>query len=364
MTTACPGRCKRRWRTGAAMLALLLVGACTVPPDTGNVTTPPSASTQAISQLDFNGPEGSNALRAHATAALQGKTIAWVPQALGLPLTEIWTRVMREEAEARGMKFEVRDSNWDATAGLQAVSSLVGERPALMVIHNPNVQIYAKELKRAEEAGIPVIQVNMVSNQKTAAYVGPDWHQVGSMLGGEIIHQCGSGSGKSGKVSIVQGELTSGVSIEQMEGLSASLATDKAIQIVSTQTANWDATKAHDITATVLQQHPDLCATVGFWSTMQAGAAEAVKAAGKQGEVKVYASGGEGKVDCKHVDSGLLTKVLSYDSPSQAKAIIQLTSFILQSGVPPENLRVANYSTLRWLEKDRYDPALCYDWAR
>jgi ABC-type sugar transport system substrate-binding protein len=226
------------------------------------------------------------------------------------------------------------------------------------------VQIYAKELKRAEEAGIPVIQVNMVSNQKTAAYVGPDWHQVGSMLGGEIIHKCGSGSGKSGKVSIVQGELTSGVSIEQMEGLSASLATDKAIQIVSTQTANWDATKAHDITATVLQQHPDLCATVGFWSTMQAGAAEAVKAAGKQGEVKVYASGGEGKVDCKHVDSGLLTKVLSYDSPSQAKAIIQLASFILQSGVPPENLRVANYSTLRWLEKDRYDPALCYDWAR
>ncbi len=204
----------------------------------------------------------------------------------------------------------------------------------------------------------------MVSNQKTAAYVGPDWHQVGRMLGEEIITQCGNGTGKSGKVSIIQGELTSGVSIEQMEGLSAALANEQTIQIVSTQTANWDATKAHDITATVLQQHPDLCATVGFWSTMQAGAAEAIKAAGKQAQVKVYASGGEGKIDCQHVDSGLLTKVLSYDSPAQAKAVIQLASFILQSGIPPDAFRVANYSTLHWMEKGKYDPALCYDWAR
>jgi len=352
----------RRLRVSIALGALSILYGCGPPIDFGDRR--PAAATTAIQTLDFNGPEGSEALREHARAALQGKTMAWVPQAMGLPLTEIWTRVMREEAEARGMIFELRDPNWDATAGLQAVSSLIGEKPAVMVIHNPNVQIYASELRRAEESGIPVITVNMVSNYKTAAYVGPDWREVGRMLADEMIAECGTGSGKSGKVSVVQGELTSGVSIEQMAGLSAELATDPAIEIVSSQTANWDATKAHDITATVLQQYPDLCATVGFWSTMQAGAAEAVKAAGKQGEVKVYASGGEGKVDCHHVDSGQLTKVLSYDSPDQAKAVVQVASVILQSGAPPQALRIANYSTLRWMEKGNSDPALCYDWTR
>ncbi len=347
-----------------ALAGLLLLAGCGPAIDYGNTPPAPVTGGAAFLPLDFSGPEGSVKLREHAEAALKGKTIAWVPQALGLPLTEIWTRVMREEAEARGMKFEVRDPNWNATAGLQAVSSLIGERPALMVIHNPNVQIYASELKRAEEAGIPVITVNMVSNYKTAAYVGPEWHQVGRLLGEEIIRQCGSGSGKSGKVSIIQGELTSAVSIEQMEGLGAALATDQAIQVVSTQAANWDATKAYDITATVLQQQPDLCATVGFWSTMTAGAFEAIKAAGKAGEVKIYSSGGEGKVDCEHVDSGHLTKVLSYNSPDQGKAVIQVASVILQSGAPPQAFRIANYSTLHWMEKGHYDPALCYDWTR
>ena len=97
---------------------------------------------------------------------------------------------------------------------------------------------------------------------------------------------------------------------------------------------------------------------------MQAGAAQAVKSAGLQGKVKVYASGGDGKLDCDNVDSGLFTRFLSYDSPSQAKVIVQFASFMLQTGLPPSSVRAADYSRLRWMEKGRYDPGLCYDPAR
>ncbi|MBL6750680.1 MAG: sugar ABC transporter substrate-binding protein [Nevskia sp.] len=355
---------RRTCRISAALLALVLA-ACGGGSSGGNAVpaAPQPAATPAAGATapDLGGANSSAGLHAHADAALRGKTIAWVPIATGVPITDIWTRVMREEAQARGMKFVVRDPNFSTTAGLQAVSSLVDQKPDVLVVHNPNVQLYAKELKRAEEAGIPVIQVNMISNYKTAAYVGADWHEVGRMLGEEVVRQCGSGSGKSGKVAIVQGELTSANSIEQMEGITATFARDPAIKVVSSQAGNWDATRAHDITTTVLQQHPDLCASVGFWSGMEAGAAQAVKAAGKLGEVKVYSSGGDGKVDCDYVDSGLITRLLSYDAPDQAKAIIQLASFILQTGARPDAFRVANYSTLHWMEKGKYDPALCYD---
>lgn len=348
---------------GVMMSMTVLLAACEAGTRTAQ-DLPPDAAAKLVAPPELSGGDSSANLHARVDHALQGKTIAWVPLALGIPLTEIWTQVMRGEAQARGMKFEVRDPNWNTTAGLQAVSSLIAEHPDVLVVHNPNVQLYARELARAEAAGIVVIQVNMVSNQKTSAYVGADWHLVGRLLGEEMVKACGTGSGTSGKVAIVQGEATSAVSLEQAQAATAVLGRDPAIKIVSNQAADWDANKAHDLTATVLQQHPDLCATVGFWGVMQAGAAQAVKAAGKQGQVKVYASGGDGKLDCDNVDSGLITKFLSYDSPAQARVIVEFASFMLQTGLPPQAVRAADYSRLHWMEKGKYDRALCYDWTR
>lgn len=349
----------------ASVVLMLACASIACDPGTRNAPDPAAgAASAAVRAPDLSGGDSSAMLQARVASALEGKTIAWVPVALGMPLTEIWTQVMRAEAGARGMKLEVRDPNWNTTAALQAVSSLVSERPDVLVVHNPNVQLYARELARAEAAGIVVIQVNMVSNQKTSAYVGADWKTVGRLLGEEMVKACGAGSGASGKVAIVQGEATSAVSIEQAQAAAEVLGRDASIRIVSNQAANWDATRAHDITATVLQQHPDLCATVGFWGVMQAGAAQAVRAAGLQGKVKVYASGGDGKLDCDNVDNGLFTRFLSYDSPSQAKVIVQFASFMLQTGLPPSTVRAADYSRLQWMEKGRYDPGLCYDPAR
>lgn len=359
-----PGERARQW-TQAVVIGLAMLGIAACDPGTRNPQDPEAAAAAAhVKTPDLSGGDSSAMLRERVSTALEGKVIAWVPVALGMPLTEIWTQVLRAEAEARGMKLEVRDPNWNTTAALQAVSSLIAEKPDVLVVHNPNVQLYARELARAEAAGIIVIQVNMVSNQKTSAYVGADWKTVGRLLGEEMVRACGSGSGTSGKVAIVQGEATSAVSIEQAKAAAEVLGKDSSIKIVSNQAANWDASKAHDITATVLQQHPDLCATVGFWGVMQAGAAQAVRAAGLQGKVKVYASGGDGKLDCDNVDNGLFTKFLSYDSPSQSKVIVQVASFMLQTGLPPSSVRLADYSRLQWMEKGRYDPGLCYDPSR
>lgn len=345
------------------MVCALLLGAC----ERGSRTGPePSAEgvAERVRPPDLSGGDSSAELRRLVDTALKGKTMAWVPAARGIPLAEIWTQVMRDEAEARGMRLIERDPNWNSTAALQAVSSLISERPDVLVVHNLNVQLYARELARAEAAGIIVIQVNMASNHKTSAYVGADWGEVGRLLGEEMVRACGAGTRTSGKVAIVQGEATSAVSLEQTQAVMAVLSGDAHIRVVSNQAANWDANRAHDITTTVLQQHPDLCATVGFWGVMQAGAAQAVRAAGKQGQVKVYASGGDGKLDCDNVESGLITKFLSYDSPAQSRAIVQFASFMLQSGLPPTAVRMADYSRLHWMEKGKYDPALCYDWTR
>ena len=47
------------------------------------------------------------------------------------------------------MKFEIRDPHFSADAGAQALTSLISEKPDVIIVHNPDVQSYAKLLKRA-----------------------------------------------------------------------------------------------------------------------------------------------------------------------------------------------------------------------
>ena len=313
-----------------------------------------------LSMMSTAAADSSEELRIQTEEALKGKKVGWVPVALGIPLTDIWTQTLQDQFGKRGMELTVRDPNWNTSANVQAVSALVAEQPDVLIVHNPNVQLLAKQLKRAQDAGIFVIQVNMVSSFKTDAYVGANWHEIGKVVGEEMVAQCGAGSGKSGKVAIVQGELTSAASIEQLEGVMSALEQDDTIDVVSNQAADWDATKAFDITSTVLQQHPDLCASFGFWGVMQAGAAQAVKAAGLQDSVKVYASGADGSFDCTSVENGLFYKFLSYDAAGQGRDIVNVASMLLQSGMKPGEQKMAFYSPWHWLEKGKpFDRGVC-----
>src|SRR6201999_31883 len=104
--------------------------------------------------------------------ALAGKTVAFVPVAMNFDLTEGWFAGLKKELEPFGVKVVVRDANWSTNAGAQAVTTLISEKPAAIVVHNPDVQTYAKLLQRAESEGIYIIQINMGSTYRSSAFVG------------------------------------------------------------------------------------------------------------------------------------------------------------------------------------------------
>src|ERR1700678_861905 len=122
--------------------------------------------------------------------ALTGKTIAFVPVAMNFDLTEGWYAGLKKELEPYGVKFEIRDPNWNTNAGAQAVTSLISEKPAVMVIHNPDVQTYAKLLQRAENEGIFVIQINMGSAYRSSGFVGANWIELGQNGADGVVQSC------------------------------------------------------------------------------------------------------------------------------------------------------------------------------
>ena len=276
--------------------------------------------------------------------ALAGKTVGYLPVAMNFDLTEGWYAGVKKELEPYGMKVVVRDPNWSTSAGAQALTTLISEKPAAIIVHSPDVQTYARLMQRAEKQGIFIIQVNMGSVYRSAAFVGANWIEIGERDTEAVVKAC---QGKSNKIAIVQGALSAAASAYTLKGVENVLAKHPEIKVVSSQAADWDAAKAKAITQTVLKQHPDLCGIVGFWDGMDIGTAAAVKEAGLTGKVFVATSGGgERKGACELVKSGAFDLNVSYDVPTQAADMAAMIKWLLSSGAKAGEVKGSIYTTL------------------
>src|SRR6478609_6231017 len=298
-----------------------------------------AAASPALAQKGLDEP-----FQASFKEALAGKTVAYVPVAMNFDLTEGWFAGLKKELEPYGMKVIVRDANWSTNAGAQAVTTLITEKPAVMILHNPDVQTYAKLAQRAENEGIYVIQINMGSSYRSSAFVGANWIEIGERDTEAVVNFC---KGKSNKIAVVQGALSAAASAYTLKGVENVLAKNPDVKVVSSQAADWDAAKAKAIVQTVLKQNPDLCGIVGFWDGMDIGTAAAVKEAGLTGKVFVATSGGgERKGACEQVKSGAFDLDLSYDVPTQASNMAASIKWLLQNPSKTGAAKGSIYTTL------------------
>ncbi|MBX5471183.1 MAG: sugar ABC transporter substrate-binding protein [Acetobacteraceae bacterium] len=300
-------------------------------------------------------------IRASYYNAFVGKRVAYVPVAMGFDLTEGWAAGLRAALEPLGVKFEIRDPNWSTDAGAQAITSLIAEKPDVIVVHNPDVQSYARLLKRAEEAGIYVVQINMKSTYMTDAFVGADYVGMGELIANRLVQKCSPANGGSGKVAITQGVLTAAASVYQMQGITNVLKKHPEIQVVSNQAADWDATKARNIAATVIQQHPDLCAIAGFWDVMDVGTAAAIKESGKH--IYLITQGGGNQSACDGLANGTYSEVIVYNVVGQARDMADLIKQMLQLKQKPGTMKTVLFTPLELLTKDNMKPGSCWSLA-
>lgn len=282
--------------------------------------------------------------------SLAGKTVGFIPLAFGFDLAIGWHAGLKKELEAAGMKVVVRDPNWNTNTGAQAFTALIAEKPAVIAIHNPDVQTYAKLIRKAEQEGIYVVQINMRSTQPSTVFVGADWVDIGEANAKAVVAAC---KGKSNKIAIVQGAPTAATSAYTLKGVENVLAKHPQIKVVSNQAADWDAAKAKALTQTVLKQNPDLCGIIGFWDGMDIGTAAAIKEAGLTGKVFLATSGGgEQKGACDMVKSGAFDLNISYDVPTQASNMAAMIKWLVQGDVKPGAAKQNIYTTLIPITKE------------
>lgn len=293
--------------------------------------------------------------------SLKGKTVAFVPTSLGYDLTDGWNAMVGKQLQAMGAEWVVRDPNWSTDAGAQAITSLISEKPDVLLVQNPDIQSYARLLKRAEDAGIAVVQVNMRSAVNTSAFVGADWIGIGEAMANAVVARCGKGTGKSGKVSIVQGVLTAAASTFHMKCVQNVLAKNPDIKVVSNQAADWDASKARAVTDTVLKQHPDLCGVIGFWDGHDTGTAAAIREAKRQGQVFLVTNGGAAMTGCNNVANGNFSAYMTYNVKQQSDDLVAVTRDLLTK--PKPTAMVSKVTPITVIDKASLRPDSCWNLA-
>ena len=228
------------------------------------------------------------------------------------------------------------------------------------MVQNPDVQSYARLLKRAEDAGVHVIQLNMKTNILTTGFVGADVVGIGETQARAVVEKCGGGD-KPGKVLILAGPPTSPFSAYMLHGYENILNDNASIEVVGVQsTGAYESAKAKSITQVVVQQHPDLCGILGIWDNTDIGTAAALAEADLSDKVFVSTSGGGGELSCKGVREGLWQHYVSYDVPGQARDLNALISAALQDNNEVGTTKTVLYTPLVEYTIDNVDQQSCW----
>jgi ribose transport system substrate-binding protein len=293
--------------------------------------------------------------------ALKGKRVVMVPMAMGFDLAQGWAAYLKREVEAWGGTFDTRDPNWDNAAGAQAITDLISSdpKPDVLVVHSPDLNSYSKLLKKAQKDGIYVVLVDNPMNYPADAFVGSDWDRLGQLEAEAVVKGCGENSSK--KIGLVQGDAANASSIYQYNGIMKVLAKHPDFQVVAKPFSNWDPTTSRTVTATMLQQNPDICGIIDFWDGDATGATAAIKDAKLDGKVFLVTTGGGETVDCKALQDGTFGAVVMTELQHQSRDMNAIIKFLLQSGQPAGTSKTYIYTLEKATTKADLKPDTCWD---
>ncbi|MYV40448.1 substrate-binding domain-containing protein [Streptomyces sp. SID1328] len=113
-------------------------------------------------------------------------------------------------AELTHKKGQVKYANADADAGQQAeqMQRMIDEKVNVILLDAVDAHAIAPTVKKAKDAGIPVIAYDRLAEGPIQAYISFDNELVGEVQGRSLLERLGSGAGLSDKIVMMNGSPT------------------------------------------------------------------------------------------------------------------------------------------------------------
>ena len=212
------------------------------------------------------------------------------------------TSGMNDEAAVYGATVSYFDPALDPQKQASMIEDCISRQADVIVVN-----AVVPSLKMASEAGIPVLMQNADTNDEghayTQAFIGSQSFDQGYAVGQMMAKALNN----TGNVVLVTGKPGQTDAVNRTEGMKAAFADASAdINILAEQPGDWSKDKALTVMQDLLTRYPDIDAVFGHDDPMALGALEAIKAAGKQGDIKVFGVNGN-KEACAAVKDGSMS---------------------------------------------------------
>jgi ribose transport system substrate-binding protein len=183
-----------------------------------------------------------------------------------------------------GIKNEI-----DLAQQVALIDQMIASRVDAIVVAPADSKAVVPALARASAAGIVIVNIdNRLDSSVLAEYdlaipfVGPDNFVGAEMVGRYLAQRLSAGD----PVAILEGVPTAFNSQQRTAGFVKAMQ-DGGMEIVASQSAQWDQTAAVTVASGILVQHPDLKAMLCANDNMALGAVAAIRQAGKLDQVQV-----------------------------------------------------------------------------
>ncbi|EPX86489.1 ABC-type sugar transport system, periplasmic component [Rubellimicrobium thermophilum DSM 16684] len=226
----------------------------------------------------------------------QTNTYGVLMKTLANPFWGAMEQGVRDGAAEAGIEVIVQavESDQAAEPQLNACNAMLETPMDAFITAAINSTILLPCLKRANEMGIPVVDLDGNLDHEIAAQagveiafsIGSDNVAAGAQAADWLVSQIGAEA--TGPVLVIEGLAGNITGERRAQGFADRLAElAPGLEIVARLPGDWDRGKAANITNDVLTAHPDLVAIFAANDGMALGAVETVFAAGKQDQVTV-----------------------------------------------------------------------------
>ncbi len=220
-------------------------------------------------------------------------TIALVVKTLNNPFFNDMQKGAEEAAKRLNVNLLVQaaEREVDVEKQMQIIENLIQSRVSALCVTPSGSKEIVPAIVKANQANIPVVildtRVNPEALQaaggKIATFIGSDNLEGGKLAGEFMVKALGG----KGKVAILEGIPGHETGDSRLKGFRQAVAGSPGIQIVSSQTANWERDQGYNVFQNMLQAQPEIQGLFACSDLMALGAVEAIAAAGKTGKLTV-----------------------------------------------------------------------------
>lgn len=238
------------------------------------------------------------------------------------------------------------ESDQAAESQLNVCNTMLERRPAAMVTAAINSTNLLPCLKKAQETGVKVVDLDgnldpailSAEGIDITFSIGSDNVKAGAQGAEFMVERLGADA--TGPVLVIEGLSGNITGEKRARGFAARLAElAPGLEIVASLPGDWDRGKAANITNDILTRNPDLRGIFAANDGMALGAVESVFAAGKGGDVVII--GVDGNSDAvKSIKEGRLTASVAQLPYLVGKQALENVKIAVEGGETPDQIIV------------------------